>query len=383
MTTASPASQGIPEGVFRRLREAEDTLMADVVRHVRTTYQTYSLVTDKELRSSFQQNLDISIQTARRAQPPEATTLERYARISRSRFEKGVLVDELIRAFRWSIGLIADQLTVILNDLGGSAELGVHAYRLIWRASDDYTSQLVSEYRRHQTRLDSQNREMKADILSRLQTGTVDEETLRVLSSRFQLSHDEPVYAFRAKPTDPALDVLDVMVQADTALVRARGFAAIKGDHVVGVCTIPMSISGPVAIAYGPRTLLTELPASFASAEAVLSTSMGRRPGSYRLEDVTWRAVVDPSDSLMPHLTRLFLEPLVRQVSDPSLLLHTVQAYLEADRSYDRASTRLHCHPNTVRYRITRFEQLTGVNINSTEHITSLMWFLEARARSG
>ncbi len=222
--------------------------MTDVVCHVRTTYQTYSLVTDQELRSSFRQNLDISIQTVRRAAPPEAATLERYAQISRSRFEKGVLVDELIRAFRWSIGVIADQLTVILKDLGVSAESGVHAYRLIWRASDDYTSQLVSEYRRHQIRLDSQNREMKADILSRLQSGTVDKETLRVLSSRFNLLQEQSVCAFRAKPTDSALDVLDVMVQADTALVRSRGFAAIKGDHVVGVCTDPISISGPVAI---------------------------------------------------------------------------------------------------------------------------------------
>ncbi|WP_120002972.1 helix-turn-helix domain-containing protein [Nesterenkonia muleiensis] len=109
---------------------------------------------------------------------------------------------------------------------------------------------------------------------------------------------------------------------------------------------------------------------------------MGQEPGNYSLEDVTWRAVVDPADPLMPHLARIFLEPLMDRVSDPQILLHTVQAYLEADRSYNQAAKHLHCHANTVRYRIGRFQELTGVDVDSTEVMTSLMWFLEARART-
>lgn len=373
----------IPESVFAELLASEDEMWVAAIHNVRTTFRTYPRVTDRELGDSFHQNIQMSIAAVRRGSLPDPEELERYAHISRSRFEKGVLVDELIRAFRFSIGIIADRLAQILRERGYPGELGVHAYRLIWQTSDDYTSRLVGEYRRHQLRLDAQNREMKADILNRLQAGTVDEDTLRLVSSRFNLSRDEPVSAFRAKPTDPDTDVLDVMVHADTALVRGKGFAAIHGDHVIGICAEPISIRGPVAVAYGHRASLVNLPESFASAEAVLSTSWGLRPGHYTLEDVTWRALVDAQNPLMQHLSTHYWDPLIDRISDPDALMLTVQAYLDADRSYGRAAAQLHCHPNTVRYRIARFEQLTGTTTNSTEHITSLMWFLEARARIG
>jgi DNA-binding PucR family transcriptional regulator len=45
---------------------------------------------------------------------------------------------------------------------------------------------------------------------------------------------------------------------------------------------------------------------------------------------------------------------------DRDALLDTVQAFLDNAGSSDRAAKVLHCHPNTVRYRLRRVRELTG-----------------------
>ncbi len=45
---------------------------------------------------------------------------------------------------------------------------------------------------------------------------------------------------------------------------------------------------------------------------------------------------------------------------DRELLITTMATYFEADGSANLAAERLHCHPNTVRYRLRRIEKLSG-----------------------
>lgn len=46
--------------------------------------------------------------------------------------------------------------------------------------------------------------------------------------------------------------------------------------------------------------------------------------------------------------------------SDRELLITTMAVYFEVDGSASQAAERLHCHPNTVRYRLRRIEKLAG-----------------------
>jgi DNA-binding PucR family transcriptional regulator len=53
-------------------------------------------------------------------------------------------------------------------------------------------------------------------------------------------------------------------------------------------------------------------------------------------------------------------------------LVPSVRVWLEHDRQTDRAARALHIHPNTLLYRIRRFEQISGRSLASTEALAEV-----------
>ncbi len=63
-------------------------------------------------------------------------------------------------------------------------------------------------------------------------------------------------------------------------------------------------------------------------------------------------------------------------------LIQTLQVYLECDRSPSRASEILYIHTQTVNYRMTRIQELTGRSMRSTGDVSELWFALRALALS-
>jgi purine catabolism regulator len=61
-------------------------------------------------------------------------------------------------------------------------------------------------------------------------------------------------------------------------------------------------------------------------------------------------------------------------------LLPSVRTWLEHDRQTDKAAGALHIHPNTLLYRVRRFEQITGRSLASTETLAETWLALRAAA---
>ena len=56
------------------------------------------------------------------------------------------------------------------------------------------------------------------------------------------------------------------------------------------------------------------------------------------------------------------------------------RVWLEHDRQTDRASQALHIHPNTLLYRVRRFEQISGHSLTSTASLAEVWLALRATA---
>ena len=61
-------------------------------------------------------------------------------------------------------------------------------------------------------------------------------------------------------------------------------------------------------------------------------------------------------------------------------LVASVRVWLEHDRQTDRAARALHIHPNTLLYRVRRFEQVSGCSLTSTESLAEVWLALRATA---
>jgi PucR family transcriptional regulator, purine catabolism regulatory protein len=110
---------------------------------------------------------------------------------------------------------------------------------------------------------------------------------------------------------------------------------------------------------------------SWADAELALRAAVRREPQSIvRYEELDFRSVLLnelPLDRLRPKM-EAWLAPLYEN----PLVLEAVRAYLRYDLDVGRTARSLRLHPNSVRYRLSRAEDLIGARLRSPETIVAL-----------
>jgi DNA-binding PucR family transcriptional regulator len=86
-------------------------------------------------------------------------------------------------------------------------------------------------------------------------------------------------------------------------------------------------------------------------------------------------------ERLLAELARKRLAPLTGiRAAQREHLAETLSAWLQLDRSAPEVAARLHIHPQTVRYRLRRLQQLFGDQLSDSESRFELEIALRARA---
>ncbi|MDQ3934989.1 MAG: helix-turn-helix domain-containing protein [Actinomycetota bacterium] len=143
----------------------------------------------------------------------------------------------------------------------------------------------------------------------------------------------------------------------------------------------PPYVSPPAIAGLGPETELTALGKSFELATRALETgaALGRE-GVVSIDELSLRPAVLAEEHLGDRLIARYLEPLYELGEFGTTLETTVRVYLERGMRIEESAKALFVHPNTLRHRIDRFQQLTGANLRRTEDVLELWWALERRA---
>ena len=75
------------------------------------------------------------------------------------------------------------------------------------------------------------------------------------------------------------------------------------------------------------------------------------------------------------------IAPLIRSDRERNTAyLDALRAYFEAFGDYTAAAKRLHIHPNTLRYRLRRAQELAGIRLDDPEERLALMLLLRVLA---
>lgn len=364
------------------LLDREPVLLRQVLAYVRETYPTYEAVADEVISSSFTQNIDMCIRAVVDGPTPRSHKLRAYAQIARKRFEQGVPVEDLIRSYKHSIGLIADALTELFEAHRVSPLESLRAYRQIWMVSDVYSAVLVEVYRQHQLQLDTRNHAIKNDFIDRLRSGEFDDSVLATAQTHFQLRADLDYRGFVAVMVGRSdHDIYSLLATLEPQIFGHRGVCAIRGDVIVGICRDVFDTGDGISVSYGQPRPLPRIADSLEVARRVAMTSIAAVSGHHHLEQAGWRVSVDPQSPVVELFDGRFRQPLEEANVDTASTLHSVEEYLRHNRSYKNAAQTLNCHPNTLRYRIARFCEITESSVDDTETATSLQWFFEMCAR--
>lgn len=224
-------------------------------------------------------------------------------------------------------------------------------------------------------------RRQGAELLARLVDGVVDEATARRELRRFGLTVAEAVVvALRRDDLDEASESLHHQFSR-----RGVGNAILGRDpHLVAL------------LPSGERQLDSALAVlADAGAQAGVSTPLSTsRRTSEAVREATWSlGIAKATGQQVVHFTEesALLLPrtmdeaglIVSRVLGPLLsydgehdshLLRTLQAVLNANRSWQAAAEELHVHKQTLGYRMRKIEKLTGRSLRSSKDIGEL-WF--------
>jgi hypothetical protein len=365
-----------------------------------------ALIADRELlaqrvREAFQEQLlsyrgvpvqlldrEVGIQVERVLESARAghaavseVELAALAEIGELRARQGVPVEEMLRA--WRIGVqvavgFAREVGARLRVEDGAVLEFVQSL-LAW--SDIAMVTTARGHRRAELELARQEQEHRAAFVRGVLFGGLPPAEIRVQAEGYSLDPDREYVAVHGRAgDDQARHRLERALGFHEAVQHRRGLNALIDGGLAGflleqpVC----EVDGVVGV--GPPRPLDRLSDSFRLATRALQTAVSfGLSGVFDVPALGLRAAVAADRDVGDALRARYLDPLGASGSEAELIA-SLREYFACGMHVERAAERLFVHQNTVRYRIGRFEELTGASLRDPVVAFEVWWALERAA---
>jgi hypothetical protein len=348
-------------------------------------YGSDAVVARAELHRSVADNFTFMLGAMSTSDDPD---LGPPRRTGRRRAKEGAPLPELLRAYRLGFAFLWEELLAEARATGdGAVRALTDTAAAILTCSDEYAIALTEAYREAVSdRLVTTDRHRSA-LVEALVTGGVSDhgpawEVAKLLDLPYEGSF-LAVVAETALGAEPLSGVEALLSPHDVASAWR-----LSPDQQVGVVSLGRR---PVALVVG---VLGELAAgrvgvspTFPTVEhapravrlARIAMANLTGPGVAQFDDSPLGALVAADPAVARDLVaRVLGRLLALDAEDRASLLATVEAWLDAGGSATAAGQALFCHPNTVRYRLRRVEELTGRSVDVPRAAAELTVALQA-----
>lgn len=365
------------------LDDRSDQIAGRVLDAITAGIATYERVPRADVTASVGEIVDDVCAVIRTGAVPPPADITQAEASSRARAKQGVPIHDIMQAFRFSMGAVRDAVVAFAPAAGVDGAGAVRVITLLWSYSDAYTANVVAVYRQSEIEGALEQARQVQQFLLGLLDGTLADGDLAVAAAALLLEPDREYRALRARTWrgDVAPVLRDLQRQA-SGQRGVGGILAVIGAQCIGVVSFrPDPVGEDALVALGPPVDLVELHRSFGSANTVLSagSTLGLS-GVYAMPDLSWRAAAANATEVNAMLRERYLAPVTALGEFGDLVLAAVAAYLTEDRNVARAARVLPVHPNTLRYRLRRFETVTRCSLDSTETIVEVSFALGASA---
>jgi putative transposase len=308
---------------------------------------------------------------------PSAEAIWEAEKATVERLRAGVPIEDIMAGFRVSIASIQDRLIELAEEHGVAGEDVVFLTRLLWQLSDAFSARAAAAYRQQGVALAVAEQRRRDEWLMALLAGTLDPAQLEQGIATYRLGRETGYVPFCTGARDDA--ALERGLHVLTEHFRNIGTAMLlpNDGQLVGILPeVPPGLPW-LLVAVGPPACPEQLAASYSVARHVLAAaSLHFSEGVHTVEALGWRIGV-PLAPELPALVRVrYLEPLHASGAFGSQVVEALRAYLEHDRNIPQTAAALHVHVNTLRYRLNRFEEVTGQSLMQTDTLVELAWAL-------
>lgn len=362
------------ESVLMRLGTDLPTLSKRVADLIYTRQESYRSIGDEALFVSVHRTAVMIFRALRRGHAHlDAEGLELVSETIRERYRVGVPTEETVREFALCAGQINQHFLRLCADLDVDGEEVLHGSDCLWRLRDAISERVVTFYDElnlQQAQLDTQQR---AVLVRRLLTGMAAPSELKSLP----VDAEADYAAVRCLTTDGSgLNLRQL--ESSGGLPMRRAFLALLDGECVGIVARPPQTTPGVVIGIGPMVPLSDIARSFDIADRIAHLAVYRRiDGVHTLADLAWQTAAVDQPEVNALLRRRFLEPLRRQGPFGADLEATVRSYLNHRCNYTDAARDLNLHVNTLRYRLRRFAEMTGADLDDPVDMVNVVWAFE------
>lgn len=359
---------------------------AELARRVREAIQaelpTYRLIPPDAI------DTEVGLELAQVLQPGAAAPAAlsdrqraELAAVGEERARQGVPVDDMLRAWRIGIEVVVGYAREVGQRLSvdDARVLEFVQSALAW--SDVAMVMTTRAHRRAERAAARGAEERHADFVRGTVLGTIPNTELRIQAEMYGLDPAREYVAVRARLGQAVRQCQfeRLLGLHDSARERCGLWAVVDGD-VAGFSTErpPDHIEGVVG--FGPARPLERLAESYRlAARALMTAEACGLHGAYDIASLGLRPALALDTEVNEVLRRRYLHPLA-STSSAGEVIATLRTYLACGLHVERTATRLFVHQNTVRYRIARFEELTGASLGDTEVLLEVWWALELSA---
>ena len=161
------------------------------------------------------------------------------------------------------------------------------------------------------------------------------------------------------------------------------GLAVRIGGDLAGFFVAPPARVRSGLVGVGPPRTPDRLTESFHLASRALdAVDAFGLCGVHRFDTLGLRPAIVADADVTECLERRYLRPLSGTDSVPELL-GTLRMYFDCGMHVARTAKRMFLHPNTLRYRISRFEELTGASLRDPLVAMEVWWMLQSAGWPG
>lgn len=340
---------------------------------------SYANIDEQELRQSLIDCMGASLRGVMERRLPSPDDDDSLLReVGESRARAGVSVAEMLQTGVAFQTVLCELATELAPESPYRDSLLLELFGLVQSWSSWAMLASAAGHRDAELEMQSRAQAQQDEFVRRVLTGALAASELGLGVEAYGLDRSQRYRAFRAR-VPPGTDVRELeryLRIAPSAGRRAGMMAMIDGDLCGFLTTLPES-PAPVAIGVSPAVPLHELAAVFRLATRALETALAaghRRIVS--LEDLGLEAAVVADHDVGELLHARYVAPLLDQGLSGGVILATVERYLSNSARLEQTAKELFVHPNTIRYRLSRFEAVTGCSLREYDAVVAVWWAL-------
>ncbi len=362
----------------QRLRRRTDDLVERQLCALRAL-RSYDRVPDDDLRRSCLRNVArvVAALEQRDRLPPEIEEDERAS--GQRRALQGIPSEDVVEAYRTVLSVLRDAFIEEATSAGANPWDVLTGTRRLWDLTDRFSNVLVSA--RQQVEIDAARRDERHRMafLQRILIGGVDPAELVEGGAVHGVLPDREYWVLRCRQHPEGAQRLIRQLESAGTGVGFRPLITMFDDDVVGISVVRPGPIGEAVIAVAGPVTLTDVPQAFTEATRVLNVAVRyRRTGVVDISSLSVRVAVEQQAELGEQLFRRYITRLTSRSGTASTeILETVQTYLRERRSVAATARALSIHENTVRYRLERYQMITGADLADTDVLVEVWWALE------